>query len=80
MFSRISLDRLLNKIDRRSVSKDGKIEAVHGVLKQQQTLCLLVGDLISRKVWWKVSQVSGRNGDLSRMRFAAERRTHQPYL
>ena len=32
---------LLNKIDSSSVSKDGKIEAVHDLLEQQETLCLL---------------------------------------
>jgi len=40
MFSRTSLDRLLNEIDSSSVWKDGKIEVVHGLPEQQQTLCL----------------------------------------
>jgi len=31
----------LKKLDGSSVSKDGKTEAVHGLLEQQQTLCLL---------------------------------------
>jgi len=52
MLSRTSLDRLLNKIDSSGVSKDGKIEAaVHGLLEQQQTLCI--------EAWRKVSQASG---------------------
>jgi len=42
MLSRTSLDRLLNRIDSSSVSKDGKTEAVmHGLLEQQQTLCTI---------------------------------------
>jgi len=40
MLSRASLAGLLNKIDSSSsVSKDGKIEPVHGLLEQQQTAC-----------------------------------------
>jgi len=36
LFSRTSLDKLLNKIDSRNVLKDGKIEAVHDLFEQQQ--------------------------------------------
>jgi len=35
LFSRTSLDKLLNKIDCSNVLKDGKIEAVHDLLEQQ---------------------------------------------
>jgi len=49
MLSRTCLDRLLN----RSISKDGRTEAVHGLLEQQQTLCLF-GDLIGSEAWRKV--------------------------
>ena len=45
MFSRTSLDKLLKKIDRSSVLKDEKIEAVHDLLEQQQSLYLLQFDL-----------------------------------
>jgi len=43
MFSRTSLDKLLNKIDCSNVHvlKDGKIEAVHDLLEQQKVLYLL---------------------------------------
>ena len=41
ILSRTSVERLLNKINSISVSKEGKIEAVHGLLQQQETLCLL---------------------------------------
>jgi len=34
MFSRTSLDKLLNKIDCSSVLKDGKTEAVHDLLEK----------------------------------------------
>ena len=34
----LSRTKLLNKTDSSSISKDGKIEAVHGLLEQQQTL------------------------------------------
>jgi len=36
----LNKDKLLNKIDSSSVSKYGKIEAVHGLLEQQQMLCI----------------------------------------
>jgi len=35
LLSRINLDRLPNKSDSSNVSKDGKIEAVHGLLEQR---------------------------------------------
>jgi len=43
LFSRTSLDKLLNKIDCSNVGllKDGKTEAVHDLLEQQQALNLL---------------------------------------
>jgi len=41
MFSRTSLDKLLNKMDYSSVMKDGKIEAFHNLFEQQQALYLL---------------------------------------
>ena len=41
LFSRTSLDILLNKIDCSNVLKDGKIEAVNDLLEQQQVLYLL---------------------------------------
>jgi len=41
MFSRTSIVKLLNKIDCSNVLKDGKIEAVHDLLEQQQALYLL---------------------------------------
>jgi len=37
-----------------AVMNDGKIEAVHGLLEQQQTV--LLGDSICSKAWQKVSQ------------------------
>jgi len=40
LFSIISLDKLLNKIDYSNALKDGKIEAVHDLLEQQQALYL----------------------------------------
>jgi len=41
MFRRTGLGKLLNKIDCSSVLRDGKIEAVHSLLEQQQALYLL---------------------------------------
>jgi len=41
LFSGTSLDKLLNKIHCSKVLKDGKIEAVHDLLEQQQALYLL---------------------------------------
>jgi len=43
VLSRISLDRLLNKIDNNStgISKYAKIEVVKGLFEQQKTLCSL---------------------------------------
>jgi len=38
LFSRTSLDKLLYKINCSSVSKDGKTDAVHNLLEQQQVL------------------------------------------
>ena len=38
LFIRTSLDNLLNEIDCSNVMKDGKIEAVHDLLEQQQAL------------------------------------------
>jgi len=37
---RTSLGRLLNKIDSKSISKDGKTQVVHDLLERQQTLCM----------------------------------------
>jgi len=39
MLSRTKLHRLLNKIDSGSLSKDGKIEAVHGLLAANFYTC-----------------------------------------
>jgi len=41
MFSRTSLDKLMNKVDCSSVLKDGKLEAVDDLREQQQALYLL---------------------------------------
>jgi len=41
LFSRASLNKLLNKIDCSNVLNDEKIEAVHDLLEQQQALYLL---------------------------------------
>jgi len=41
LFSRTSLDELLNKIDYSNVLKDMKIEAVHDLFEQQHVLYLL---------------------------------------
>ena len=38
MFRRTSLNKLLNKIDCSNALKDGKVEAVHDLLEQQQVL------------------------------------------
>jgi len=51
IFSRTSPNRFLNKIDSSSLSKVGKIEDVHGLPKQQGTLC--VEDLICSEAWQK---------------------------
>jgi len=57
LFSRSNLDKLLNKIDCSNILKDGKIEAVHDVLKQQQALYLLaVWSPDCTKAWQKVSR------------------------
>jgi len=77
--SRTSRARLLNKIDSSNVSKDGKTEAMHGLLEQRQTLCLL-------ETWYAARRGGVSHACLSvnatsrGMRFAAERRTHEAYL
>ena len=43
MLSRTSMDRLLNKI-KSSALKDGKIEAIHGLLEQHKNL--FVGEIM----------------------------------
>jgi len=56
MFSRTSLDNLLNKINITSVSKDVKTEAPYGLqleLQQQNEHCSL-DDLISSEAWHKL--------------------------
>jgi len=50
MLSRTSLNRMLNKIDSSSVSKDGKIEVIHGLLEQQQTFNVVHVGNFSRNV------------------------------
>ena len=78
--SRISLDRLLNKIYNSSVSKDWKIEAICGLPEQQETLCLLETSHAARRGGKSRKRQASVNGDVVSNAFCSERRTHQTYL
>jgi len=80
ILSRTSLDRLLNKIDSSIISQDGKIEAIHGLPEQQETLSLICKETLETRYAVrrrKVSRLASVNMSSSQMHFAAEWRTHQ---
>jgi len=56
ILSRTSLTRLLNKIDSSGVLKDGKIRSLP---EYQETVLIVVGDLMCSEAWWKVCLASG---------------------
>jgi len=64
MLSRISLDRLLNIIDSSDISKDEKTEAVHGLIEQLQTSCLLETSYAARRGGKYRMREASVNGDL----------------
>jgi len=62
MLSKTSLDMLPNKIDSSSVLKDGKTQAIYGLLKQQQTFCSLENLICTAATRGEVLQASGCSG------------------
>ena len=84
LFSRTSLDKLLNEIDCSNVLKDGKIEGVHNLLDQQLALCLLtIWSADCTMAWQSLTSVKhpAMNGDvISRMHFLSKQGTNETDL